>query len=142
MSDVLLFQTNDGGDVEFVGGQPTMHDGFDVAVYLSCWGGNEQDPGLPGDTSKMWWGSIGEPLDRQYRSELQYLLRDLPVTAANRQLVEDAADRDLNWMRTALSATVTIAVSIPARNTWLIEIEVVVGDQTYKPAFERKGPNA
>ncbi len=141
MSDVLLFQTSDGGEVTFVGGEPMLTDGLDVAAYLSLFGGNEQDPGLPGDASLSWWGNVGEPIDRQYRSETQYLLRDLPVTAANRQRVEDAVDRDLDWMRTTLQATLTISVTIPALNTWGIAVDIAVADKTYKAAFDRRGPN-
>lgn len=94
MSDVRIFQVDDGGEIEFAGSDIVTTDlktdtGLESAVYLSWFGGNELSP---------WWGNIGEPVERQYTSELAKVLRDLPATSNNLLRVEDAANHDVQWM--------------------------------------------
>jgi len=125
MTDVLLRQTNDGGDLTLDGGLFLMSDGLGTAAYLSLFGGNEQDRG-DADSTESWWGNVGE-LDpaRQYRSETQYLLRSLPAVPANLLRIEEAASRDLEWMiDSGLAKSITVSVSIPELNR--IQVDVVI----------------
>jgi phage gp46-like protein len=115
--DVLLFQTNDGGDVSVSGGLVKMSGGLETAAYLSLFGGNEDDNGQAGNP-ETWWGNVNEPEPRrQYRSETQYLLRSLAAVPANLRRLEQAAVRDLSWMVAAGVATeVLAAASMPGLN--------------------------
>lgn len=125
MTDVLLRQTNDGGDLTLEGGLFAMSDGLETAAYLSLFGGNEQDPGNA-DSTEAWWGNIGETdPHRRYRSETQYLLRSLPAVPANLRRIEEAASRDLGWLiESAIAKSVNVSTSIPALNR--VQIDVVI----------------
>lgn len=111
MSSVKLFQTDNDGDVEFINGQVVVTSGLDSTVYLSLFGGNEDDSGSE-DNPAQWWGNIGESV--QYRSETQYLLRSIPATLPNISLVRRAVERDLQWlldMKIASSIEVSLSLS-------------------------------
>lgn len=115
--DVLLYQTNDNGDINVVGGLVALSGGLETAAYLSLFGGNEQDDGRA-DNPLQYWGNLNETeAEKQYRSETQYLLRSIPAIPANLRRIEDAAERDLAWMVSARAATsVSVSASMPGRN--------------------------
>lgn len=115
--DVLLFQTNDDGEINVSAGVVEMAGGLETAAYLSLFGGNEQDSGRPGDPL-TWWGNVDEGLpERRYRSETQYLLRSIPAIPANLRRLEQAAGRDLSWLVDVGAATdVSAAASMPGLN--------------------------
>ena len=130
MSDVLIFQTNDNGEICIVDGLVELTDDFRSAVYLSLFGGNEEDDGRD-DNELTWWGNLNE-LDpaKQYRSETEYLLRSLPVTTGNLQRLEDAAENDLQFfIDKGIVKELKIEVSLIGRNKleYLIELN---GDET------------
>lgn len=115
--DVFSFQTDDGGDVIIENGTTQLTAGLETTVYLSMFGGNEQDPGGQ-DKKFTWWGNLSETdVSRQYRSETQYLLKSLPVTSGNLKRIENAALRDLSWMLSGgVASDLSVYASIPARN--------------------------
>jgi len=123
MTDVHLFQTNDGGEITLTNGVISTNGGLETAIYLSLFGGNEED--------EEWWGNIDEPDPNKYQiSETQRLLKALPLTSANLKRVEDAVLRDLNWMLTTKTATsLEVSASIPNLNKIQIEINVIADDE-------------
>lgn len=123
MTDVYLYQTTDGGEINVVNGVAELNGGLETSVYLSLFGGNEDD-----DT---WWGNIDEPdPNKQQRSETQHLLQALVLSAANLKRVEDAAGRDLEWMVSSGAATsVSASASIPGLNKIKIAVNVVADDR-------------
>lgn len=123
MSDVLLFQTPDDGDVSIDGGEFQLTDGLETAVYLSLFGGNWQDDGAEGNPLQ-WWGNSGviDPGQRQ-RSRTQYLLQAMPATSGNLKRVQDAALADLDWL-TARGVSVSVSASVPALCRVKIDINI------------------
>ena len=129
MTDVLLRQTNDGGDVTILGGLLAMSEGLETAAYLSLFGGNEDDPGQA-DTSKQWWGNLldTEP-ERAYRSETQALLNGLPAIPVNLLRVEQAAGRDLKWLvDTGNAQSVTATATIPTVGKMRLGVVIITTD--------------
>lgn len=137
VADVLLFHTVDGGEIEILGGQPTMSDGLATSAYLSLFGGNEDDAVLDGTLHLSWWGNFDElEAARQYRSQTQHLLRALPARAANLRRVEDAAKADLAWMLEEVASRVSCSASMPGRNQLSLDVEVEVRTGTkYRWSF-------
>jgi phage gp46-like protein len=131
--DVRLYQTNDGGEIDFVSGAPVMGDGLESAVFLSLFGGNEDDSGLESDDSKQFWGNLSEPLtERRFRSETQALLNASPVLPANLIKFQDAAEADLTWMvDTGLATFVSARASIPALNTVQLDLSVEIDGKAF-----------
>jgi len=115
--DIVLTQTDDDGDICVVDGLVAMSGGLSTSVYLSLFGGNEDDGGEQ-DSVLNWWGNIDEnELERQYRSETQYLLQGIPATSGNLRRIEDAAVRDLDWLLSSnVASKVSVAASIPGLN--------------------------
>lgn len=126
MTDVLLRQTNDGGNITIQGGLVLLSEGLETAAYLSLFGGNEDDP-AEADTVLQWWGNLldAEP-ERAYRSETQYLVRSLPAIPANLRRIEQAAARDLKWfVDTGVALSVTVEARIPALNKIGIALVII-----------------
>lgn len=139
ISDVRLFNTADGGEICFENGLPVMSDGRDSAAYMSLFGGNEDDSGLPGDLSKQWWGNFSESNpSRCYRSETQFLLATLPPTTGNLRRIEGGANNDLAWfVADGLADSVMAVGSMPGRNRIKLDLFFVVDGNTVTVTFER-----
>lgn len=133
--DALLYQVNDDGEINISNGIVEFSGGLETAVFVSMFGGNEQDSG--GDDSVLsWWANANEAQpERQYRSETQYLLRSTPAIPANLRRVEDAVLRDLSWLVEAGAASKVSAVaSMPGLNRVKIAatIEAVGGPSEFE----------
>lgn len=128
--DVLLRHTVDDGEIEVRSGVMVMQGGLETAVYLSLFGGNEDDPG-GSDKTHSWWGNAGETQSVFHvRSRLQYLLQTLPPTSSNLTRFEDAAKFDLNWMITEGAASaITVFASVVNINAVKIAVQVVAEGQ-------------
>lgn len=128
--DVQLYQADDGGGIDVTAGIVAMSGGLETAAYLSLFGGNEQDDGRA-DNPLQYWGNLSETqLERQYRSETQYLLRSIPAIPANLLRLKDAAKRDLAWLLAVGAATsIDVSVSMPGLNRVLITLTLgIEGD--------------
>lgn len=138
VSDVLMFHTTDGGEIEFVNGQPTMSDGLATFVYLAMFGGNVLDSGLSGDDRKQWWGNLSETDPaRTYRSRTQNLLATLVPIPANLRRLEDAAKSDLSPLLTIAASSITATASMPALNQVTLDVAVVINNVAYEYSFTR-----
>jgi phage gp46-like protein len=139
MSDVRLFHTSDGGEVEIANGQLLLGDGLETAAYLSVFGGNERDSGLTDGEPLQWWANVEERVaTRKQRSQTQSLLRGIVATPENLARVEDAAVADLAWMIDELKASVSISASIPAVDRVQLDITIVIGTNRYTFRFGAK----
>ena len=117
--DVLLFQTEDDGDIRVSDeGLVEMTGGLETAVYLSLFGGNED--------GSEWWGNVGETEpSKKYVSETQNLLLILPVTSANILRVEDAVKRDLQWILDGgFAKTLKISSEVKGLNRVALSISI------------------
>jgi phage gp46-like protein len=129
LTDVLLRQTNDGGDITLQAGLVLLSEGLETAAYLSLFGGNEDDPGET-DVTLQWWGNLLDvEVDRAYRSETQYLIRGLPAVPFNLRRIEQAAARDLQWMLDdKLAQSITVEATIPSAGRVRIGLVIITAD--------------
>jgi hypothetical protein len=128
LTDVYLYQTDDGGTINVTNGTTQMTDGPESAVYLALFGGNDSDPG-EADTTLEWWGNkIETDTEKHYRSRTQYLLRSLPAIPANLPRVKSAVTQDLaDLVSTEVLVDPAISVTIPRLNTVRIVVDSPVG---------------
>jgi len=133
--DVILYQSLDDGEIEVVNGVVTMDGGLQTTVYISLFGGNFQDDGLP-ENQFIWWGNkLETESDSKLRSETQNLLRGIPATSSNLLRIEQAVLRDLAWMITRRVANeIVVDVTIPALNK--IKIVVTINAIGPESSFE------
>jgi phage gp46-like protein len=111
MSDVLLFQTPDDGEVEAVNGVVTLTDLPGSAAYISLFGGNQE--------GATWWA------DESMTSRTQQLLDELPPTSGNLLRLSDAMSTDLAWMTAApYGWTVATSAFIPALNRVTLVVDI------------------
>lgn len=132
MSDVLLFQTVDNGNINVVNGQTELTDGFETAVYISLFGGNEADDGTDGN-SQNWWGNLDEnDPSGVIRSETGYIINMSRPIPANLGNIEDAAVRDLQWMiDSGAASSVEATASMPGLNRVNLSITIrAEGEET------------
>ena len=128
MTDVLLRQTDDGGEITVENGLVLMSEGLETGAYLSLFGGNEDDAGDDASSRLQWWGNLDATEDSErYRSETQALLaRGLPAVPSNLRRFEQAAGRDLAWLvETGTARSVTVSASIPALNRVHFDVTIV-----------------
>ena len=114
--DVLLFQTVDDGEIAVTDGIVSMTNGFETAVYLSLFGGNDDDSGRA-DDDLTWWGNIGarDP-DERMVSQTQNMMRGLPVTSGSLPSIRNAIKNDLSWMSKYVeNMEITLAIPGPKR---------------------------
>jgi len=128
MTDALLFHGRDGGDVEIIGGELTLADGYLAALYLSLFGGNEDDSGRASDAKNQWWGNFGESDPaKQYRSETQYLLSALAPTPSNLRRLEAGASADCEWfIAGGYAREVRVSASLPALNQLALDVTLIL----------------
>lgn len=140
MADVLIFQTPDGGEVTCTAGQILLDDGVASVVYISLWGGNEDDSGSDADKPKEFWANkIETDATKKIRSRTQALLRSIPATSGNLRLIEEAVAQDLAWMlETKLATFVGASVSIPRLNWVNIEVSVEIQGKSFAVSFAKK----
>jgi phage gp46-like protein len=131
MTDVMLYQGTDGGDVDVTSGILALDTTPFTAVYLSLFGSNVEDDGTPARKAQQWWGNLVEQdTERHYRSRTQAVLTGLPAITANLKLVEDAVLADLAWLKREYAKTVEAAASLPARQRIRIVVRIVGRDGT------------
>lgn len=123
--DVLLFQTDDDGEIIVENGLVEMSGGLETMAYLAMFGGNEDDDGRPNNPAN-WWGNFDE-IDpaKQYRSETQNLIQALPASTGNLRRIEKAAERDLAvFTEKNIASFVSVAASIPGINRIKIAVKI------------------
>jgi phage gp46-like protein len=95
--DLLLYDTPDGGEVALESGLFVSDKQFSTAVYLSLFGGNEEDPGKV-KNNQEWWGNLLDVSESEkLKSRFQYIVSGLPMTVKNIKEAETAAQLDLQW---------------------------------------------
>lgn len=96
--DPLFFQTQDGGDVQICNGLFLRSGGLRNAVYLSWFGGNALDSGVPDDPRQWWGNALADTEAEKYRGRTQRYLNGQPMTSGNVADLEAIAADDLAWM--------------------------------------------
>jgi phage gp46-like protein len=106
MTDVLLCQTVNNGDINLEDGVVELSPGLETAAYLSMFGGAD------------WWGNIDEDVPaRRYDARTQALLETLNPSSRNLLRIEEAAKADLAWfISEKVASSVEAVASIPALN--------------------------
>jgi phage gp46-like protein len=134
--DVLIFQTDNDGDIEVINGVTTMTPGLENAAYLSLFGGNAFDTGSDGNPNEYWGNYMVDEKAFKYRSETQNMLSGLPAVTSNLKPIHDAVVRDLSWMIETGAAT-GIAVNVTMPGVDRVKIVVAItGDQASNLVFE------
>lgn len=114
MTDVLLCQTINNGDINLDAGVVELSPGLETAAYLSLFGGFD------------WWGNVDEVQpERQYTAKTQTLLETLPPSSRNLLRIEEAAKQDLGWfVSESVASSVEAVATIPALNQVKLAVSI------------------
>lgn len=138
MTDVRLYQSSDGGEIDFdENGNPVLAVGLETAAYLSLFGGNLLDSGIEADDPFQWWGNYDETQqDRRYRSETQALVQGLPNVPGNLLRIQDAMSRDLQWfVSSSLATDLQVGASVPGHNRLDLTVDLTIDGETFEFTF-------
>ena len=134
--DVLVRQTNDGGEITIEGGLVEMTGGFETAFYFALFGGNQDDDGTQ-NSKNNWWGNLTEEdPDLHYRSQFQYLLTRLVPISGNLVRLENAAKKDLVvFIRQGAVDSIEVNISIVAVRKIEVKINFVADGENIEIKF-------
>lgn len=122
--DVKLFITKEGFDINLKDNFVEMTSSFESAIFLSLFGGNEEDNYSEATEKMQFWGNIIE--DNEYRSRTLQFLNGSNASAQNLKLLEQDILLDLNWfVEQNIADTVEVDCSIPAFNELKIVIRIL-----------------
>jgi len=125
MTDVLIQNTENGGDIELIDGNPTLTGGLKSAFYLALFGGNKEDNGSE-NTNLQWWGNLNETdPTTHYRSRTQNLLQSLVPSSGNLRVLESTIERDLNFF-IEIGAVTELTISASLVDVKKVQIDISV----------------
>jgi hypothetical protein len=108
-TDVLIYETGNGGDLKLRGNDLATVEGYENAPYLSMFGGNR------------WWGNYLVP-DNPFAAKTEEALRTNALTSAGRIAIEDAVKEDLKFLNDIPDTVYTVSTTIANSN----RIDIVV----------------
>lgn len=139
--DILIYSTEDGGEINFNSGVIEMTKGFESIVYLLLFGGNIADNGTDATKDKEWWGNKLEQNNPEKRlhSRFQNLIFGLPATPANLKRLKLAAEQDLAILISEkIVDKIDIELTIPLKNRIAGEIILWKDEKKlYETTFEQ-----
>lgn len=124
--DLLLYATEDGGEINVTNDFFEMTGGFDTAIYFTLFGGNELDDGTESTKKFQYWGNLidKDNPERQLTSRTQNIIKGLPATSSNLLKLEEAIRLDMQWFKDEkIIDMLNITTSIPSKNRVTILIE-------------------
>lgn len=138
--DLALYETGNGGDIQFKGRDFVAFYGWENMVYLALFGGNVGFPTtgrkLDNEQDFSYWGNnLLWPNDqsKQFNSLTEKRLQDVALNSAGRVLIEQDVISDLSFMSSF--AEVSVSVSIISDDKVKIEILVKQPDNLEDKAF-------
>ena len=125
--DVKLIITKEGFDIDLKDNFVEMTRGFESAIFLSLFGGNEEDDYSEATNKNQFWGNnLQNNESGKYRSRTLKFINGSVANAQNLQLLEQNILLDLNWfIEENIADTVDVNCYIPAFNELKIEIKLL-----------------
>lgn len=117
MTDAKIIETGNGGDVVLSGNDLAVVYGFVNMPYLALFGGNVESntpvKRLDGEISTDWWGNALMPNESaiQFNSNTERTLMNVALNSSGRILIEQAVNKDLDFMRAFCEVTATVDIT-------------------------------
>jgi phage gp46-like protein len=120
-------ETVDGGELAIEDGLFISDRQFSSAVYLSLFGGNQDDPGKV-ENNKTWWGNYLDSTakDEKMVSRFQAVITGFPMTVKNIREAETAAELDLQWFKDMkIADEITATIKSTGKHEFNLTIEIL-----------------
>lgn len=124
--DVLLYNTDDGGEIDIENGLVISDGGFKTAVLLSLYGGNKNDTGEV-DSDDSWWGNRLEGVTEEEKlvSRFASFIRAVPLSSSNIKIAEDKVMEDLKWfVDDGIADSVAVSINEIGNGRVSVQIEI------------------
>ncbi len=120
MTDVLLINTVDGGEISILDGFLAVTDGFGTAVYESLFGG-----------SSWFANALIDDEFEKVDSDFEDTVRKTSPSSKGLLVIEDSANRNILWLVTIGAASSASAeVSLPENNLLVVDVTIIQIDGT------------
>ncbi len=110
MTDVLLIETGNGGDLRLGTNDLKTVNGLENAIYLALFGG------------KKWWANY--TTSNKFLSQTEQVLRTTPLTSSGRIAIERAINSDLSFLNNITGTKWTVNTTITSSNRLEINIDI------------------
>lgn len=138
--DLELVEQGDGGELIKTSRDLSVIEGFENMPYLAMFGGNLKastpTSRLASEQAFDFWGNnlfLPQDSSRQFNSETERALNEIPLTSSGRGLIQQAVENDLAFMKEF--ANVTVTVSIIGVDKVLIAIRIKQPDNLQRQDF-------
>tara|TARA_R110000803_G_scaffold38124_1_gene82286 strand:+ start:312 stop:836 length:525 start_codon:yes stop_codon:yes gene_type:complete len=121
IADLNIIERGNGGDARLIGRDLYMNSGWENMPYLAMFGGNvEQDTAErnAGEQVFDFWANTmisAEDPDKQFNSQTERRLMNVPLNSAGRISIEQAIKADLKFMQAFAAVSVETAITGPDR---------------------------
>jgi phage gp46-like protein len=119
--DVFIFNTNEGGSIQVINGEPEMDGGMESAVYLSLFGN---------DGSDFWMNEYLTQSEKLTGSFIGFIIANAKtITTLNK--AEEFARNDLQWfLSDGIADKINISISSISRNIINLSVEIQADGET------------
>jgi hypothetical protein len=138
--DLKLKDEGNGGELIKTTNDLAVIDGFQNMVYLALFGGNVKastpTQRIATEQDFSWWGNnlFNEGDESvQFNSETERALDNIALTSSGRVLIQQAVEKDLEFMQDFATVIVTIAIVGPDKIA--IGVRVIEPDNLQKQDF-------
>lgn len=113
ITDILIYESGDGGEFQLVNGDLNTVQSITNCVYLALFGGNiEQDTSNSIEDNEQrsdWWGNLLLS-DIPYNSEFERTLLNVSLNSSGISKLENAAKNDLKFLKDYANISVNISI--------------------------------
>ena len=124
--DVLVLDSVDGSEISIKNGLIMPDMGFRTAVFLSLFGGNEEDSGDVKNRNTWWGNFVDAGKNEKLVSLFQAFIKTFPLTTKNLLIAEKKAEEDLKWfIDEGIADSVSANITVQENN--YINLNIVIG---------------
>lgn len=128
--DIMIFESGSGGDLNLKNDDLETVSGLTNQVYLALFGGNIEQSTNENlnllEKRNDWFGNNLLPTEQQFNSIFEKTIREITLTSAGIQILENAAKKDLEYL--SEYADIEISGSIVSRDRFELIINLIEPD--------------
>lgn len=117
MNDIVIYETGSGGDLQLLGNDIASTSGLFNMVYMAWFGGNVEASTtgneLESELRDDWFGNallFENEKQVQFNSTLEKTLNETALDSAGRITIEQAAQKDLQFMKEIADVSVSVSI--------------------------------
>ena len=126
--DILIVQTDSGGTIQVLNGEPEMDGGLESAVYLSLFGNDGSD----------YWANEYFTEDQKLTGLFIGFMLGNPKTISTINQAREFARQDMQWfINSGIADTVDVTITSPSRQRIDLTVELKIdGNTLFQNTFQ------